>query len=251
MDQRFRGKLLLCCLLFAPAKAEQIIIGLGNFAPFFGQPEQPALFKDIIDSVYRRIPERQVIYRYMLSNARLVKVLNEGKVDGAANMFNQNEVQGCLTDPVFKYKDVVISLQAKHLQIKEVADLADKSIVTYQRARNLLGQEFRKVTEHHSEYQEVAHPAQQAKLVATGMVDVSIGDQYIFLHSLNQWDLDGVNANNFDYQELFPAVYSSMAFAEQRHCDEFNQALAEFKKSGEYDALYIYYLSQLGYQSAH
>ena len=82
------------------SQAEEIVIGLGNFKPLFSNPNSPALFKDLIDGVYRYIPNKTITYRYMLSNSRLVMDLNVRTVDGSANIFTSDEINGCITQPI-------------------------------------------------------------------------------------------------------------------------------------------------------
>ncbi len=236
-----------------PVQAEVLVIALGNFKPQFSDKNEPALFKDIIDSTYSHIPNQQIEYRYNLSNARLIQSLNQKAVDGAANIFASNEVQGCITAPVFRFSDVAISKKENNLTINSVSDLRGKSIVTYQRAKKLLGQQFNQAIETNENYNEVPHPDQQAKLLASGLVDVSIGDKYIFLQSLGSLQntkIGNIDPNNFVFHEIFPPVYSSMGFNEQAHCDAFNIALKKLKQTKEYEAIYNRYLNKLGYRSA-
>ena len=243
------AKLLSVLLLFVPvAVAEtELVIALGNFQPLFSAPQRPALFKDLIDGVYSYIPGRKIKYRYMLSNARLVVELNEKTVDGAANIFSKAEINGCITQPVFRFSDVAVTRKDRQLNIKEVADLKNVSVVTYQRARNLLGKGFNAAVEQSKYYKEVSRPQEQARLLAIGMVDVSIGDKYIFLHSLRTWSKGNFDVNEFEIHPIFPDVYTYMGFNRQELCDEFDLALAVFKASGSYEQIFQHHLDALGY----
>ncbi len=233
----------------ASARADDLVIALGNFPPMFAKEGEPALFKDIIDGVYHYLPQHKVSYQYMVPNARLVVELNQKAVDGAANIFSQSEIKGCLTAPVFRFKDVAVTLKKNNYQLEEIADLAGKSIVSYQRAEHLLGEEFSAAVANSKYYQEVAEPMQQAKLLSSGLVDVSIGDKYIFLQSLKNWQKQSYAPNNLVFHEIFPPVYSRVGFNKQSLCDEFDQALATFKQHGEYEKIYDNYLKKLGYRS--
>ena len=227
--------------------AKPLTIGLGNFKPLFSEPGEPALFKDIIDGVYRYLPQYEISYRFMLSNARLLKELKTGKVDGSANIFSIKEFSGCLTDPTFRYSDVAISKKHNNFRINQISDLSGKSLVTYQRALNLLGDEFYKVATQAEHYREIAQPEEQAILLAKNFADVSIGDKYIFLHSIARNRQTKVDVNDFEFHGIFPLVYSSMGFVQQQHCDEFNWALKKFKQSGQYEQVYAQHLVKFGY----
>jgi len=227
--------------------AEEIVIGLGNFKPLFSTPNSPAVFKDLIDGVYRYLPDRKVTYRYMLSNARLVMDLNAKAVDGAANIFSEAEISGCITQPIFAYSDVAISKKGHYFHVDDILALSEFSVVAYQRATKLLGVEYKKAATSAPYYKEVANPIDQAKLLATDLVDVSIGDKYIFLQSLKSWSKGKANVNDYVIHPIFPPVASSMGFIQQKHCDEFDQALVKFKESGEYQAVYDKHLKRLDF----
>lgn len=246
-------KLLSLCLLVLfshNGKSEELVIAMGNFEPLFANSGKPSLFKDLIDGVYRYIPDRKITYRYMLSNSRLVIELNNGTVDGAANIFSKQEIKGCVTDPIFGYSDVAITKKNGNLKIKSINDLSKYKVVSYQRAKVLLGDKYKNAVADSQHYSEVAHPEVQAKLLSTGMVDVSVGDKYIFLHSLQSWSKGQLDVNDFIFHDIFPPVASAIGFNEQRHCDEFDQALVKFKQSGEYQAVYDYHLNRLGYKTS-
>lgn len=238
---------LTTCFFSINLQAKNLTIALGNFEPLFSEQGKPALFKDLIDGVYTYLPHRKINYRYMFSNARLVRELNAHTIDGAANIFTQKEIQGCITQPVFAYSDVAISLKSKYYTINSLSDLNEKSVVSYQRAILLLGSEYKQAVLRSKHYKEVAQPLEQAKLLSNGMVDVSIGDKYIFLHSLKNHAKNGLKANDFDIHDIFPPVASSIGFNQQKHCDEFDQALIKYKNSGKYQMVYQNYLNQLGF----
>ena len=241
--------LLSSSIVTTHSYAEELVIALGNFSPMFAQEGESALFKDIIDGVYRHLPHRQVSYQYMVPNARLVLELNQNIIDGASNIFSQEEINGCLTEPVFRFKDVAVTLKSKNHNITAIKDLNNKSIVTYQRAEYLLGQEFSQTIAKSKYYQEMPNPEDQAKLLSSALVDVSIGDKYIFLHSLKSWNKEDYDPNRVVFHEIFPSVYSRMGFNKQALCDEFDQALVHFKASGAYDKIYDDFLLKLGYQN--
>ncbi|WP_281561503.1 transporter substrate-binding domain-containing protein [Thalassomonas sp. RHCl1] len=248
---RVIASLVICLFFFPPlARADEteLKIALGNFRPLFAGPNQSALFKDLIDGVYAYIPSKRITYRYMLSNARLVVELNEKTVDGAANIFSKSEINGCISQPIFRYSDVAITRRDRGMKINSVEDLKGVSVVTYQRARTLLGKAFNAAVADNEYYKEVPKPKEQARLLAIGMVDVSIGDKYIFLHSLKTWSKGNFDANEFVIHPIFPDVYTYMGFNRQELCDEFDLALSLFKASGRYEEIFEEHLFALGYR---
>jgi polar amino acid transport system substrate-binding protein len=226
--------------------AEELVIGLGNYPPLFSTPGSPALFKDLIDGVYRYIPDKTIIYRYMLSNSRLEMGLNIKSLDGAANIVSKQYITGCITQPLFRFSDVAITKKVNAYQIDDISALAKYSVVSYQGATKVFGKAYNKAVSLSSYYKEVSHPIDQAKLLSSDLADVSIGDKYIFLHSLQHWTKNTDNANDYEIHPIFPPVVSSMGFNKQQYCDEFDQALVKFKASGEYQKVYDKHLQRLG-----
>ncbi|MDP5212597.1 ABC transporter substrate-binding protein [Pseudoalteromonas tunicata] len=236
-------------VLAASTEKTELIIGLGNFEPLFSEPDKAALFKDLIDGVFSYLPQYQLSYRYMLSNGRLEQALAEKQLDGAANIFRSPTASTCLTKPFFRFTDVAVSKKDKVISMKQVSQLANYSVVSYQNATTLLGDEYRNIVSHNQRYQEVSRPEQQALLLSQGLVDVSIGDKYIFLYSLKQLSKKATSVNEFDFHYIFPAGYTSMGFSRPSLCVQVNDAIDQFISSGGYEAVYQKHLITLGYDT--
>jgi polar amino acid transport system substrate-binding protein len=240
--------MLLSTLLSPVLHAQELKIGVGNFPPYFSEKGNTGLFTDLIYETFKHLPQYQLKSLVPMSNYRLVIELNEGRVDGSANIFADAKITGCRSDPIFRYSDVAVSRKESGLKIAEIKDLKGKSIVTYQGAHIFLGKAFQMVSssEPHM-YREVSHPADQARLLATGQYDVSVGDMYIFLNSLKTWADGRYTPAQFEFHRQFPDIYSHMAFREQSLCDDFNAALRTIKQNGRYEAVYSHYLKNLSH----
>ena len=228
------------------ARAETLRIGTGNFPPYFNERGTDGLFNDLIREVFALMPQYQLQLVPQMSNYRLVRALNSGAIDGVANIFSATPIQGCRTDPVFRFTDVAISRADSRLVIEKLADLSGKRIVTYQGAKEFLGEAFaRTVASEGTQYRETPQPLMQLHALTQGAADLSIGDLYIFLHGIKTNKNAALQANQFAVHRLFPDTYSHMAFRDKRHCEAFNAALAQLRKSGGYDALYDQHLKAL------
>ncbi len=172
--------------------------------------------------------------------------MKNGRIDAAANIFG-SDVKGYMSEPLFRFTDVAVTLKSRNFTIRQISDLKGKSLVTYEGAKNLWGPEFRKMAETCSVYTEVPEPITQAKMIAKGRYEVSVGDIYIFLHSLRVWSDKKYKPEQFDFHPIIPDIYTQMGFRDKKVCDDFNRALREIKKSGKYGALYEKYLRELGY----
>jgi ABC-type amino acid transport substrate-binding protein len=233
-------------MAFSSIHARELKIGTGNFPPYFSEKGTDGLFNDLIREAFDLMPQHKLTFVPEMSNYRLVQSLNDGTVDGAANILAKSKIVGCLSDPVFRYADVAVTRKDHQLKIDSVGDLAEKRIATYQGAKTFLGSEFARVVSTDARlYRELPQQLDQAMSVSTGLSDVSVGDMYIFLYSIKHNSNGKFKADQFDIHNVFPVTYSFMGFHEQILCDEFNVALRKLKKSGRYEAIYSRYLKHL------
>lgn len=228
------------------AQARELQIGVGNFPPYFDAQGNTGLFNELIKETFALMPQHQVKRMRPMSNYRLVAELNNGRVDGSANIFSDANIKGCRSEPIFRYSDVAAVRKDRQYSIYKLADLKGKKIVTYQGATTFLGTPFQEiVSDAPGAYLEMSQPMEQAFQVASGKFDVSVGDLYIFLHSIKNQGNGRYAADQFDIHHLFPDIYSHMAFTDPKLCEEFNVALRTLKKSGKYEAVYARYLKNL------
>lgn len=248
-------QLCLLLLVFMPfgniqAEPEQgpqpVVVAMGNFEPYFLASSQSGIFTDIVTAVFERMPGYEPHYLFGLSNNQLGSAFAGGRADAVANVFDTVELEGCRSDPVFRFRDVAITLFSEDLDIQSVIDLKGRSIVSFEGAYDFFGPSFSSVVEK-AHYKEVEKPHLQARLLMAGRYQVSVGDLMIFLQarqSIAQKEgRDALPA--IVVHDIFPQKYSRMAFKEQAVCTAFNEALAQLKASGEYEAIYTRYQTTL------
>ncbi|MDN4501724.1 ABC transporter substrate-binding protein [Alteromonadaceae bacterium BrNp21-10] len=228
------------------AHADTLTVGLGNFEPYFSNSADQGLFTDIINRTFALIPEHSVSYVFNLPNPRLVHGLNEQVLDGAANIFSQQQIIGCLTQPVFYYLNVAISKQNRQFELEQISDLSGHSIAAYQGATELLGPRYMLAVKGAKAYEEVIEPVMQAKLLSGNLVDISINDTFIFLHSLKKWSGAQYQAENYRFHDILPRVSTYMGFNKQQYCDGFDKAFSQLKASGELNKIYLTHLQAFG-----
>ncbi len=142
-------KITVICLTFfifaSPALfGEELTVGVGLFEPFFIKENKSGVFLDLIKETFTRMPQYEANFLFM-SNRRLLRDLSIGKTDAAANIFKGSEVKAFLSEPLFRYTDVAVTLKNRNFIINKISDLQDKSIAAYEKATVLLGDEFRKM----------------------------------------------------------------------------------------------------------
>ena len=241
--KRVAMSLLLVFLSASVGATERLTVGLGNFRPYFSADGTSGVFVDLIRSIFREMPEYKIEYVPNLSNMRLISALHSGHLSGIVNVFEREVIEGCVTDQVFRFQDVVISYKQQDLKIDSLGDLAGLDIVSYQGAIGALGETYRKVVGHYAtSYQEQPYQHLQAQLLIAKRVHVSVGDRYIFAQEALKL---GKRRAAFTYHPIFPLTYSHMAFSDTSICPKFNRVLTGLISSGEYQRIYREHLGEL------
>jgi polar amino acid transport system substrate-binding protein len=226
----------------ATSIAHQVIkVGVGNFPPFFIEKGNKGIFIELIDEIFKQLPEYKVEYIFM-SNSRILHEINSGElIDVACNIFPDSQVNAYLSDPLFRFKDVAVSIKSNQLKVNNISDLQGKSIAAYQGATELLGAEFKQMANENHEYSEHPHPKETTHLMLSGIKDIRIGDINIFRYDLNNKHYNknvNVNITNFTVHYLWPYIYSHMAFKDQSLKDSVNKVIRELKLNGSLDKIY-------------
>jgi len=230
-------------LVFSNASiAHKIVkIGVGNFPPFFIEKEKNGIFIEIIDEIFKQLPEYKVQYIFM-SNNRILHEINHGEsIDVACNIFPNSKLNAYLSEPVFRFRDVAVSMKSANLEVNNISDLLGKSIAAYQGATELLGSEFKKMANANSQYSEHAHPKDTTHLMLSGKKDIRIGDINIFWYDLNnKFYKKNMNVEhaNFSIHDLWPYVYSHMAFKDLHLRDTVDKVIKDLKLKGAIQEIY-------------
>ncbi len=236
----------LACFVMssALAAAQPITVGMGNFEPYFIEEGQSGIFTELVDAVFKEMPGLEPKYHFGYSNKRLWHEFSMKKIDAVANLIDSVKLEACRSDPIFRFRDIIVSKRSEQLTIKSMADLEGKHIITFQGARGFFGETFNKYTQH-GIYHEVARPSMQAKTLISNKADVSVGDMFIFLQSLKNVTPLTVTAQDFTFHDILPAIYSRMGFQDEQICQRFNMALKTIKENGAYEEIYERYLIKL------
>ncbi|WP_218044245.1 substrate-binding periplasmic protein [Kiloniella majae] len=249
---KFKRFQLFCLSLFflsSQAESKEVTIGMGNFEPYYIAADETGIFTDIITAVFQEIPDHEPVFVFGRPNNRLWQDFSRRKVDAVSNLFDSVEVQGCRTDPVFRFRDVAITRAERNLSLEKIKDLKGLNIIAFQGAKEFFGPEFSAVVDD-SIFAVASEPGVQAQALWDGRVDVSVGDLFIFLQSLKKISGDDASANMFTVHDILPVVYSRMGFWDDQLCVKFNRALQKIKDSGEYEKIYDRYLRLYGVTSS-
>lgn len=231
-------------LALAQLNQKELTIGVGNFEPFFIQKDNSGLFVDVIRAVYAQLPQYKINFIYM-GNKRIARELSLGRLDAAANINNLQQIKkGYLSQPVFRYSDVAVSLKNKNIVLKNISDLSQYSVASFQGATEFFGEHYKNTVTTNPNYYEHLHMDALLKQLAKKRVNIVIMDKNIVTYYLKHNLKNEINIKELNFHYLFPipTSHSYMAFNDPQLRDDFNKALLTIQKSGEYEAVYDAYL---------
>lgn len=233
-------------LLAPQVQAKEVTIGAGSFGPYYMPETNSGIFPDIITAVFHEMPGFEPKYEFGNGVRDSLRRYQAGRVDAISNLFDSMGAKGCRTDPVFRFRDVVISKRKDKRRVESLADLEGLSIVAFDGAKGFFGEEYARQTLSGS-YLEVDKQALQPRLLLSDRYDVNIGDLFIFFYGLEQITSTKVAPSEFQMHDVFPVISTRMGFQDTNLCPIFNAALEKVKASGEYERIYQRYLDELGF----
>lgn len=240
MIKRTKVIILLISFTFSITFSKEIRIGLETFEPFYIPSKQSGLIPDLISAVFQHMPGYQPKFYFGYSNKRLLNDFTNGKWDAISNLNSHYTFNGCLTDPIFIYNNVAITIKNANINIESISDLTGKNIVTFQDAINNLGKEFSDSVSL-EQYIEVLDTKLQVSMLNRERVDVSVGDKFIFIYNLRNMTSPVRKLDDFKFHDIFEPTYTHMGFHDPKICKIFNNALKLVQESGEFTRIYKFY----------
>jgi len=214
-------------------ESQPLRIGFGtNKPPYVFENEKRGLEYDIVVESARRAGfEVQAVFAPL---ERLRHMFAAHEVDAITTTGPQSSDVACYTAPYIEYHNVAMALASHHFDIRTIDDLGRYSVSSFQRSRELLGDEYRRMAEANSHYREEANQVTRNLLLFSGRIDVIVGDTRILAY-FNRSVASQVDVTQpITTYELFQPVLYSVAFADSGRCAAFDRGLAELRKSGGY-----------------
>lgn len=176
--------------------------------------------------------------------ARIIVSMRDKSVEAAATV---NEDSGLAdvfySDSHITYQNAAIALASKKYKIEKIADLADKTIVAFQKATDYLGPEFEAMAKANKGYKELANQELQIAMLHNDRTDIVVSDINIFKYYKKTSSKANKNLTQAESVfSIFPPVNYKVAFTDKKVRDDFNEGLKELKKSGEYNKIIEGYL---------
>ncbi|MCC2617073.1 transporter substrate-binding domain-containing protein [Aestuariibacter halophilus] len=190
---------------------------------------------DLVRSVFRSMGHD--ITPIYVPFGRSQTMLKEGMVDLTLTMTEQMGIPSAqLSDEYVVYQNVAISLKSSKLAIDSIEQLHHHTVVAFQNASLVLGDEYRQAVEQSRLYIELPEQRRQVEMLLMGNAAVAVMDINIFIHLSRV--LTGENQlYNVNVHKLFPATPYRVGFKDAALKEAFNLALARFMASDQYQWL--------------
>jgi polar amino acid transport system substrate-binding protein len=245
-----RALLLSAAALFgsrpsaAAARGEPLVVAVGLSLPPYVIPDQRrGMEYDIVKEAlalvgYELVPK-------FVDFGDGPRLLREGYVDGAMTILPASGVDAFYSATYITYHNQAMTLTSRSLRITSVEDLAGKTVLAFENARQYLGPAFARVIADNPGYREVAEQYRQNLELLGGKVDVVVADRNIF-----QWyarDPRVTRASSarqpITYHDIFAPTRYTIGFRYAVVRDAFDGGLGRLEASGRRDAILRAYTS--------
>lgn len=174
---------------------------------------------------------------------RAYDLFENGQVDAIMSPQRPIVDLGFLSKPVVSFHNIAVSLKKKGFPKNfELDFLKDKSVVAFQKASQLLGDDFNGAVKDNPLYEEIGRQHLQLNLLFVREVDFIIMDRSIFGYYWRQAvESDYAGDSRFlqqvQYHELFDSSEYRYLFLSEHERDVFDKGLERIKQDGSYEAL--------------
>ena len=224
---------LLCFIIPLSAKELDVVVGW-NKPPYVISQEHTGFEVDLVRAILAEMGYGlSPIYVPFGRTARLLK---DNAVDiGLTQSAAHNVEVAILSEPYIIYQNVAVTRADRELTINSIDDLKDKSVIAFQTAQSVLGEDFGQTLASQPTYIEMARQDRQVDMLMRGSIDVAILDRNIFNYFKSE---NGTYSQDKTvFHELFPISAYSAAIPDPELRAKFNATLRLFIEDGRYQLL--------------
>ena len=224
---------LLCFIIPLSAKELDVVVGW-NKPPYVISQEHTGFEVDLVRAILAEMG-------YGLSPiyvpfGRTARILKDNAVDIGLTLNPAHNVEvAILSEPYIIYQNVAVTRADRELTINSIDDLKDKSVIAFQTAQSVLGEDFGQTLASQPTYIEMASQDRQVDMLMRGSIDVAILDRNIFNYFKSK---NGTYSQDKTvFHELFPISAYSAAIPDPELRAKFNATLRLFIEDGRYQLL--------------
>ncbi|WP_394222289.1 substrate-binding periplasmic protein [Alteromonas gracilis] len=224
---------LLCVI--APLKAKELDVVVGwNKPPYVITREHAGFEVDLVRAILADMGH--TLSPIYVPFGRTARLLKDEAVDIALTLNSAHHVdKAILSAPYIIYQNVAVTRADRKILIQSIEDLKSKSVIAFQTAQSVLGEEFGQMMASQPTYLEMARQDRQVDMLMRGSVDVAILDRNIFNYFKSENSAYAADKTVFHELFSFSAYSAAIPNAELRAA--FNLTLEQFIADGRYQSL--------------
>jgi polar amino acid transport system substrate-binding protein len=211
------------------AQGKPLVLAVGwNKPPYIMASENAGYELELIRQVLRRMGHQlDPVY---VPFGRSADLLLRGHVDLALTMNERLSIPSeQLSEVYIHYQNVAISLKSNSLEIQDVSDLRGHSIVAFQNASLLLGDQFSAAVSNSRSYVELPEQLNQVRMLLDNRTDVAVMDVNIFRYLASSLVAEPLSL--VDIHRIFAVSDYRLGFNDRRLIPLFNRTLKAFMQS--------------------
>ncbi|WP_334019573.1 substrate-binding periplasmic protein [Alteromonas sp. S015] len=224
---------LLCFTISLSAKELDVVVGW-NKPPYVISQDHTGFEVELVRAILAEMGYGlSPIYVPFGRTARLLK---DDTVDIGLTLNRAHSIdRSILSDPYIVYQNVVVTRADRGLFIESIDDLKGKSVIAFQTAQSVLGEEFGQALASQTTYIEAARQDRQVDMLMRGSVDAAILDRNIFNYFKSS--NSAYAEDKVVFHELFSILPYSAAIPDPELRAKFNATLRLFIEDGRYQLL--------------
>ncbi|GAC16362.1 substrate-binding periplasmic protein [Aliiglaciecola lipolytica] len=189
------------------------------------------LIEDVVERMGYKANFVQIPY------GRSYEIHNMPDIDAVTTLSSKLESKKIsLSNVYIQYQNVAVTLASSDLVLDEVSDLSQLSIVAFQSAHRVLGEDFSKMASANRAYREVPDQTRQLKLLFSQKTQVIIMDVNIFAHIKKALEKNADEQQVVIHQLFTPNLYRA-GFINHKLQMEFDNVLPAYLTSKDYQQL--------------
>lgn len=177
------------CVLFliasssSMAEDKRITIAFGDaIPPWVLENGDGGILIDLVKDCLE--PSGYIVDIVLLPYARRLFNYSNDRVDSVSDInqkvIDESNLSGYFTGDIYAYTNYFFSLAKNNLSPKNINDMKDYSIVSWQGAKTHIGGEYRNMAEKNTRYTELANQESQVRMLFKNRIDFAQLDMQIF-----------------------------------------------------------------------
>ena len=233
--------LLTSFLAYSSADAQELKIIFTKYTPPYVFENDTGIIVEIVQTALSA--KGYQIKPVYVPIGRGLKMFSEKLADGTTIIQENADFKTYYSEDFMQYHNRAFALKSRNFDIRSIADLKGKSIMSFQSANKSLGETFKNIVARNSRYKEIAQQEAQVQVLLLGRTDITIMDESIFNYYRQKLIADGKVDKHQEFVsfEIFPPTPFKAAFNDPLIRDAFNEEVALMRKDGRYAAIYRKY----------